>query len=223
MESGEGHIFLVNKPVKWTSFDVVGKLRNRLKIKKIGHAGTLDPLASGLLIICAGKATRRIEEFMGLEKEYTGVFRLGATTPSHDLETEITITGDPTNITLQQIREALKAFSGTFQQLPPMHSAIRVGGRRAYQFARKGKEIALMPREVFVRQFEITRFSTPDVHFRVVCSKGTYIRSLARDLGEALGTGAYLQELCRTRIGKYALTDALEIPEVKLPELPPAS
>ena len=209
-----GRVLLIHKPFQWTSFDVVNKLRYRLKIKKIGHAGTLDPLATGLLIICTGKMTKRIEEFMGLEKEYTGKFILGKSTPSHDLETEISEEKDISAITDQEIREAAQALTGNLQQLPPMHSAIRVGGKRAYEFARKGQEIELKHREVEVKTFEITGIRLPEASFRIVCSKGTYIRSIARDFGNSLGVGAYLTDLCRTRIGSFKLENALTIDEV---------
>jgi tRNA pseudouridine55 synthase len=210
----EARVLLVNKPYEWTSFDVVNKLRYRLKVKKVGHAGTLDPLATGLLIICTGKMTKRIEEFMGLEKEYTGTFVLGQTTPSHDLETAVQDQRDISGLTEEMIRSATKNFTGKISQLPPAHSAIRVGGRRAYQFARQGKEIELQPRDVEVSVFEITSLELPNVNFRIVCSKGTYIRSIARDYGDFLGVGAYLSRLCRTRIGDFRLEDALEIENV---------
>jgi tRNA pseudouridine55 synthase len=210
----EGRVLLINKPYEWTSFDVVNKLRYRLKIKKVGHAGTLDPLATGLLIVCAGKMTKRIDEFMGMEKEYTGKFILGQSTPSHDLETEVTETGDISQLTEAQIIEATKPFTGLISQLPPIHSAIRVGGKRAYEFARQGKSLELQPRNVEVSVFEITSIQLPAVSFRIVCSKGTYIRSIARDYGNALGVGAYMAELCRTRIGPYRLDDAIGIDDV---------
>lgn len=209
-----GQLLLINKPLGWTSFDAVNKLRYKLKIKKIGHAGTLDPLATGLLIICTGKMTKQIEEFMGLEKEYTGTFIIGQTTPSFDLETEVTQPVDISAVTEAAIQKAVKSLTGTISQLPPVHSAIKVGGKRAYKFARQGKEVELKPREVEVSEFEITRIELPAIHFRVVCSKGTYIRSLARDLGEKLGVGAYLSQLCRTRIGSFRLEDALSIDDV---------
>jgi tRNA pseudouridine55 synthase len=209
-----GQLLLINKPLGWTSFDAVNKLRYKLKIKKIGHAGTLDPLATGLLIICTGKMTKQIEEFMGLEKEYTGTFIIGQTTPSFDLETELTQPVDISNVTETAIQEAVKSLTGAISQLPPAHSAIKVGGKRAYKFARQGKEVELKPREVEVSEFEITRIELPSIHFRVVCSKGTYIRSLARDMGEKLGVGAYLSQLCRTRIGSFKLEDALSIDDV---------
>lgn len=213
MES-EGRVLLISKPLEWTSFDVVNKLRYRLKTKKIGHAGTLDPLATGLLIICTGKMTKRIDEFQAQEKEYTGKFVLGQSTPSHDLETEVSAPEDISSINEDQIRSATQNFLGSIQQVPPLHSAIKVDGKRAYKLARKGKDVELKPREVFIKEFEITSISKPAVEFRVVCSKGTYIRSLARDFGKALGTVAYLSELCRTRIGDFKLTDALTIDQV---------
>ncbi len=210
----EGRLLLIDKPLEWTSFDVVNKLRYKLKIKKIGHAGTLDPLATGLLIICTGKMTKRIEEFMGLEKEYRGTFIIGQSTPSHDLETEVDARHDISSITEEMIHRAAAGFRGTIQQLPPMHSAIKIGGKRAYQFARKGKEVALEPRTVEINSFDITKIDLPSVEFRILCSKGTYIRSIARDFGKALGVGAYLSQLCRTRIGPYRLEDAVKIDEV---------
>lgn len=212
-----GQLLLLNKPLGWTSFDVVNKLRYRLKIKKIGHAGTLDPLATGLLIICTGKMTKRIEEFMGLEKEYTGTFVVGQTTPSYDLETEVTQPVDISSVTEELILNAVKTLTGTISQLPPAHSAIKIGGKRAYKFARQGKEVELKPRDVEVKEFEITSIALPMITFRVVCSKGTYIRSLARDLGESLGVGAYLSQLCRTRIGRFKLEDALSVDDVTPP------
>jgi len=210
----EGRVLLIDKPFEWTSFDVVNKLRFKLKIKKIGHAGTLDPLATGLLIICVGKMTKRIEEFMGLEKEYTGKFVIGQTTPSYDLETPVTDPKDISGITDTMVHTATLPFFGKISQLPPLHSAIKIGGRRAYEFARQGKEVTLQPREVEISQFEITGIALPEISFRIVCSKGTYIRSVARDFGEALGVGAYLSHLCRTRIGSYHLKDAVKIEEV---------
>lgn len=216
MENREdsGQVLLINKPFQWTSFDVVNKLRYRLKIKKIGHAGTLDPLATGLLIICTGKMTKRIEEFMGLEKEYTGRFILGKSTPSHDLETEVSEEKDISSLTNDEIHAAARALTGNISQLPPAHSAIKIGGKRAYQFARKGQDIDLKHRDVEVKEFDITQIELPAATFRIVCSKGTYIRSIARDFGEALKVGAYLTDLCRTRIGEYRLEDALNIEEV---------
>ncbi len=212
--AGEGRILLVNKPYEWTSFDVVNKLRYRLKMKKIGHAGTLDPLATGLLIICTGKMTKRIEEFMGLEKEYTGKFVIGQTTPSFDLETEVSEEKDTSHITTDDLNKTAQSLTGKQEQLPPLHSAIKIGGKRAYKFARQGKEVELQPRPVEVSVFEITGVEGREVSFRIVCSKGTYIRSLARDFGQKLGVGAYLSHLCRTRIGAFRLEDAQSIEEI---------
>jgi tRNA pseudouridine55 synthase len=216
MEAIQDRILLVNKPLRWTSFNVVNKLRYKLKIKKIGHAGTLDPLATGLLILCTGKMTKRIEEFQGQEKEYTGKFIIGQTTPSFDLETAVTEAKDISGITDKMIYAAAKNLTGVIQQIPPLHSAIWVNGKRAYELARKGKDIELKSREVTVSQFEITKIEKPEIYFRIVCSKGTYIRSLARDFGEALGVGAYLGELCRTRIGEFRLDQANTIEEIEV-------
>ncbi|MCU0398408.1 MAG: tRNA pseudouridine(55) synthase TruB [Cyclobacteriaceae bacterium] len=219
MNSGEpvlDKIWLINKPYNWTSFDVVNKLRSVLKIKKIGHTGTLDPLATGLLIICTGKLTKQIESFMGFEKEYTGIFVLGQTSPSHDLETELSEKSDVSHVTEEMIQEAANQLTGKIHQLPPLHSAIKIGGKRAYSYARKGKEINLSPRLVEVSEFTITKVSLPQIEFKIVCSKGTYIRSLVRDIGQIIGVGAYLSQLCRTRIGSYRLEDSIQIEEVTL-------
>lgn len=208
-------MFLINKPVGWTSFDAVKKVRNVLskltgvRRLKVGHAGTLDPLASGLLIICSGKMTKQIPEIQSQEKEYTGTLILGATTPSYDLETEINATFNFSHITEKLIYDTVKQFTGKILQAPPVHSAKKIEGKRAYEFARKGKDIEMKPSEIFIHSFEITAINLPEVSFRVVCSKGTYIRSLANDFGKALDSGAYLASLCRTRIGNYLLTDAL--------------
>jgi len=207
-------VLLVNKPLEWTSFDVVRKLRYKLKIKKIGHAGTLDPLATGLLIICTGKMTKRIDEYQAQEKEYTGRFIIGQSTPSHDLETEVNRTSDISHITGEKIVETTRQFMGTIDQVPPMHSAIKIDGKRAYELARQGKEAELKSRQVIISAFDITAIELPSVSFRVVCTKGTYIRSLARDFGLALGVGAYLAELCRTRIGAFHLEDAMQIEDI---------
>ena len=206
-----GEVFLIDKPLEWTSFDVVKKVRNALKIKKVGHAGTLDPLASGLLIVCAGKMTKQIETFMGQEKEYTGTFVIGATTESFDLEKPVILVSNPSSISLSQVQEAAAKLTGNILQVPPMHSAIKVDGKRVYESARAGKEVKMEPRPVEVREFEITRFEGDEIDFRISCSKGTYIRSLARDMGEILGVGAYLKKLCRTRIGSYRLEEAREL------------
>jgi tRNA pseudouridine55 synthase len=206
-----GEVFLIDKPLEWTSFDVVKKVRNALKIKKVGHAGTLDPLAFGLLIVCAGKMTKQIETFMGQEKEYTGTFVIGATTESFDLEKPVIPVADPSSISINQVLEAAAKLTGNILQVPPMHSAIKVDGKRVYEAARAGKEVKMEARPVEVREFEITRFEGNEIDFRISCSKGTYIRSLARDMGEILGVGAYLKKLCRTRIGSYRLEEAREL------------
>jgi len=205
----EGQLLLINKPLRWTSFDAVNKIRNILRVKKVGHAGTLDPLATGLLIICTGKFTKKINEYMAQEKEYTGTFTLGATTPTYDLESEPGNFLPFEHITSDDIQSAAKKFSGEIMQVPPAHSAIKVDGKRVYELARKGKEVNLEPRKINIKEFEITRIELPIVQFKVVCTTGTYIRSLANDLGAALGCGAYLSSLCRTRIGNYLLQDAM--------------
>jgi tRNA pseudouridine55 synthase len=207
----EGKILLINKPLRWTSFDVVKKIRNLVKIKKVGHAGTLDPLATGLLIICTGKFTKKINEYMSQEKEYTGTFTLGATTPTYDLESEPGNFRSTANISNDTIIAATKKFIGSILQIPPVHSAIKVDGKRVYELARKGEEVKLEPRKIFIKEFDIEKIEIPVVHFRVVCSTGTYIRSLANDFGEELGCGAYLSSLCRTRIGAFTITDAMNI------------
>jgi tRNA pseudouridine55 synthase len=190
---------------------VVKKVRNSLGIKKVGHAGTLDPLATGLLIVCASKMTKSIDSFMGQEKEYTGTFVLGKTTESFDLEREIRDVADPSHLTLEEIQEAVKNLTGGIMQIPPTHSAIKVDGKRVYESARKGIAVKMEPRPVLVSLFEITKFELPEIDFRIICSKGTYIRSLARDLGEKLEVGAYMKALKRTRIGKFRLEDAEEL------------
>jgi tRNA pseudouridine55 synthase len=210
-EDPYGEIFLINKPYEWTSFDVVKKVRNALKIKKVGHAGTLDPLATGLLIVCAGKKTKSIDSYMAQEKEYTGTFIIGKTTESFDLEKEVIEIADTSHITLENVKNAALHLTGDIMQVPPMHSAIKVDGKRVYEAARKGQTVKMESRPVRVSVFEITRFENPEIDFRIVCSKGTYIRSLARDLGEILKTGAYMSSLCRTRIGDYKLEDAEEL------------
>jgi tRNA pseudouridine55 synthase len=212
-EFEEGRVLLINKPIEWTSFDAVRKIRNTIRIKKVGHAGTLDPLATGLLIICTGRFTKRINEYMAKEKEYTGTFTLGAITPTYDLESE-PIDFKPTeSITPELIRDVTKRFTGPILQVPPAHSAIKIEGKRVYELARQGKEVKLEPRPVIISEFEITGIAMPVVSFRVVCSTGTYIRSLANDFGNALGCGAYLSSLCRTRIGEHKLEQAMSIEE----------
>jgi tRNA pseudouridine55 synthase len=213
----EGKVLFIDKPLTWTSFDVVNKvrksLRNYLGIRKIkvGHAGTLDPLASGLIILCTGKATKQISGFQDLDKEYEAGIRFGATTPSFDLETETDRTFPWEHITKKMVEEALEEFTGEQEQLPPLYSAKSVEGTRAYAMARKGKEVALRKQPVTIHRMEILNFDPPDLNIRVTCSKGTYIRSLARDLGESLGSGAHLTSLRRTRIGPYRVIDAISL------------
>ena len=211
----EGQVLLINKPYKWTSFDVIRKMRHLIKIKKVGHAGTLDPLATGLLIVCTGKFTKRINDFMAQEKEYTGSITLGATTPTFDLESEPENIKDTTGITAAQLHEATLPFTGHILQVPPMHSAIKKDGKRIYELARRGETIELEPRKLFIKSFEITDISMPVLQFKVVCSTGTYIRSLANDFGAALGCGGYLSSLCRTAIGEFCLKDSLTIEQLE--------
>ena len=209
----EGQVLLIDKPLDWTSFDVVRKIRNLVRTKKVGHAGTLDPLATGLLIICTGKFTKRINEFMAQEKEYIGSITLGAITPTYDLESEPHDLKSTEKITDNEIIEATKKFTGAIEQVPPIHSAIKVGGKRVYELARKGEDVKLEPRSITIKDFEITKIEIPLVHFKVICSTGTYIRSLANDFGKELGCGGYLSSLCRTRIGEFKLEDAKSINE----------
>ncbi len=219
MDFVTGEVMLVHKPLTWTSFQVVNKLRHHLKRKtglkniKVGHAGTLDPLADGLLIICTGKKTKEIESFMGLEKTYSGVITLGATTPSYDLETEIDQRFDLNNLSDDQIRKAAESMTGEVDQMPPIFSAKRVDGKRAYDLARAGKEVELKPKRIVISGFEILQINLPDVHFRISCSKGTYIRSIAFDLGKNLNNGGHLTALRRERIGEFDLKNAHTIEE----------
>lgn len=212
-----GQVLLFDKPLDWTSFQLVNKvrwlIRKNFKIKKIkvGHAGTLDPLASGLLIICTGKATKTIDLIQGQEKEYTGSITLGATTPSYDLETEVDATYPIDHITEEKIKDATKAFLGEIEQYPPVFSALKKDGKRLYEYARSGEEVKISARNVQISAFEITHIEMPKVHFRVVCSKGTYIRSLAHDFGKELGTGGHLSALRRTRIGEHTVENALDL------------
>ena len=208
----EGKLLLIDKPIGWTSFDVVHKLRKVLGIRKIGHAGTLDPLATGLLIVCAGKQTKQIDTYQGLEKEYAGTLVLGQTTASHDLETKPTEAVSLEGLSREFLNGIAKQLTGIIDQIPPLHSAVKIDGKRAYKYARKGIEKKLEPRKVEVREFELTRVDLPQVEFRVVCSKGTYIRSLVRDFGELTGKGAYLSALRRTRIGTFRVEDAQNVP-----------
>ena len=209
----EGKVILINKPLEWTSFDVVKKIRNTIKIKKVGHAGTLDPLATGLLIVCTGKFTKKINEYMAQEKEYTGTFTLGASTPTFDLESEPENFQSVDAITEEKIIETSKKFTGEILQVPPVHSAIKQKGKPVYLLARKGVEVKLEPRKITIHKFEIININFPVISFKVVCTTGTYIRSLANDFGVALGCGAYLSSLCRTRIGNFTLAESLTMDE----------
>lgn len=216
-----GEVILINKDLDWTSFDVVNSLRVFLKYEfgikkiKVGHAGTLDPKATGLVILCTGKKTKEIESYQSQEKEYTGTFYLGKTTPSYDTETETDQGFATEHITDELIRETAKQFTGEIMQTPPVFSAIRIDGKRAYEYARKNEKVKMRERLVHIYSFEIEKIELPLVHFRVRCSKGTYIRSLANDFGKAMKSGAYLSALCRTAIGNYQVTDALTIAEFK--------
>ena len=204
-----------DKPYRWTSFDVVGKVRwlicRRLKVKKlkVGHAGTLDPLATGVLIVCTGRATKRIEELQSGTKEYYATIRLGATTPSYDLEKSIDATYPTEHITREMVEQVLERFKGKIEQVPPTFSACKVDGKRAYEMARKGNEVELKPKTLVIDEIELTECNLPDITIRVVCSKGTYIRALARDIGEALQSGGHLTALRRTRVGQYKVEDCL--------------
>lgn len=209
----EGKRIVINKPLHWTSFDVVRKLRNLLQIKKIGHAGTLDPLATGVLIVCTGNSTKEINSYMAQEKEYTGSFTLGAITDTYDLESEPGTFRDYSFVHEQLLNDTVKQFTGEIKQLPPAHSAVKKDGIASYELARKGIAVIREPRMVVINSFEITRLALPLVYFKVVCETGTYIRSLANDFGEALGCGAYLSSLCRTRIGPFTIEDALAMEE----------
>lgn len=213
-----GERLLINKPIGWTSFDVVNKIRIQLRslLKtsiKVGHAGTLDPLATGLLIVCTGKFTKKLDEYQLHEKEYTGTFFLGATTPCFDLERAIDHHFPTDHISNEMIYETSKQFIGNIQQIPPIFSAVKVDGKRAYKKARRGEVAEIRAKEITIREFEITNISMPLVEFRIVCGKGTYIRSVARDFGVALGSGAHLTSLCRTRIGTFSLKDSVSITE----------
>ena len=216
-EYKEGQLILIDKPLNWTSFQVVNKVRwlikqhYKLKKIKVGHAGTLDPLASGLLILCAGKFTKKIDTYQAQAKEYTGTITLGATTPSYDLETEIDHTYDLSGITSEKIKKATLQFIGEIQQQPPIFSALKKEGKRLYEYARAGEEVEIPKRTIHISAFEITNIDLPKVDFRVACGKGTYIRSLAHDFGKALNNGAHLSALRRTKIGIYSVEDAISI------------
>jgi tRNA pseudouridine55 synthase len=203
-----GEVLLIDKPIGWTSFDAVRKIRNLVKTKKVGHAGTLDPLATGLLIVCTGKFTKRINEFMAREKEYTGTITLGASTPTFDLESVPVPKGDASSLATADLQLAARQFTGDILQVPPIHSAIKINGKRVYALARKGLDVQLQPRAVHIAVFALTKITLPQIEFRVVCSTGTYIRSLANDFGAVLGCGGYLSSLRRTRIGEFLVDDA---------------
>lgn len=217
MNFKEGEVLYFDKPLRWTSFAVVNKIRyhisRKLGVKKIkvGHAGTLDPLATGVMIICTGKATKRIEEFQYHTKEYIATLQLGATTPSYDLEKEIDATYPTEHITLEMVEEVLQQFKGTIEQIPPAFSACKVDGKRAYDLARKGDEVELKPKTLVIDEIELLECNLPEIKIRVVCSKGTYIRALARDIGEALQSGAHLTGLIRTRVGEVRLEDCMQV------------
>jgi len=213
----DGQILLINKPLGWTSFDVVRKIKNLIRTKyslkkiKVGHAGTLDPLASGLLIVCTGKFTKRISELQGQAKIYTGNITLGGTTPSYDLETEVDATFETSHISEELIKKTTSQFTGKIDQKPPIFSALKRGGERLYEKARRGESIEIEARKVSVHAFDITKIEMPKVSFEIKCGKGTYIRSIAYDFGLALNSGAHLSKLCRTAIGDYQLADALDV------------
>ena len=234
LDLAEGQVFRFNKPLHWSSFNLVSKVRTMiryasgLKKIKIGHAGTLDPLATGVLIVCTGKKTKEIDNFQYQTKEYVAELALGATTPSFDLETEVDATYPTEHITCELVEETLKKFLGEIQQVPPAFSAVKINGKRAYEYARKGQEVEIKPKTLVIDEIELMEYSQTAIKIRVVCSKGTYIRGLARDIGEALKSGAHLTSLVRTRIGETKLEDCLTIeqfqslldndPTIKMPE-----
>lgn len=204
----DGQVIFINKPFRWTSFDVVKKIRTLTGVVKVGHAGTLDPLATGLLIVCTGSFTKKINDYMSQEKEYMGSFTLGETTPTYDLESQPENKKDISEITEEQIHACTQHFLGEIDQVPPIHSAIKKDGKPVYIAARKGEDVQLEPRKIFIKEFEITKIELPKIYFRVVCSTGTYIRTLANDFGSKLNVGAHLSELCRTRIGSIDLAQS---------------
>tara|TARA_B100000131_G_scaffold82427_2_gene79426 strand:- start:1050 stop:1745 length:696 start_codon:yes stop_codon:yes gene_type:complete len=206
-----GQTLLIDKDLDWTSFDVVKKIKNIIKCKKVGHAGTLDPLATGLLIICTGKNTKKINDIQNQDKVYTGEFILGKSTPSHDLETEFNSQKDIKNITSDRIEEVSKRFVGEQLQRPPKFSAVKVNGKRAYEYARDNEEVKIKEKNINIYEFKITEFNLPNISFKISCTKGTYIRSIARDFGEKLGCGAVLSKLRRTEIGNYNVEDAFKV------------
>jgi len=217
----EGEVLLIDKPIGWTSFDVVNSIRYSIKrtfnIKKIkvGHAGTLDPLATGLLIICTGKFTKQIDSFQGLDKVYVGSMYMGATTPSFDKETKVDQTFDTNNISTEMLLEATKQFTGKIEQTPPVYSAVKVDGKRAFEYARKNNEVKIKSRQVTIYNFALLNFELPEIDFMVSCSKGTYIRSLVDDFGKAINNGAYMSSLRRTAIGDFSVSNAYSVDEIK--------
>ena len=216
----QGEILVLDKPMDWTSNDLVQKVRNMLcrlmKIKKLklGHAGTLDPKATGIMVLCSGKLTKKIDEIQADEKEYIALLKVGATTPSYDLETEEDEQFMTSHITRESVEKILPRFVGTIEQIPPIYSAVKVDGKRAYQLARKGKEVELKSKILVIKEIELLKFEMPEIKLRIVCSKGTYIRALARDIGKALDSGAYLTGLQRTRIGEYSMDQSLNLTEL---------
>lgn len=210
----EGEVLLIDKPLNWTSFDVVHTIRRWFGIEKAGHAGTLDPRATGLLILCTGRQTKRMDQFANLDKEYTGAFELGIRTPSFDMETGVTERADYTGVSIELLRSVVLSFTGRQMQTPPMYSAVKHRGKPLYKYARKGKTLERQPKEINVMEFSVLSFAPPVVEFRVVCSKGTYIRSLVSDIGNKIGCGAVLTSLRRTRIGVYRIEDALTMEEL---------
>ena len=206
----EGKVLLLDKPIGWTSFNMVQKIRYLTRVTKVGHAGTLDPLATGLLIICTGKYTKQINTYMGMTKEYTGTMVIGATTPTYDLESEPENFNNIDHISAEQIQLATRQFVGPILQMPPQHSAIKKDGKRLYESARQGIEVKVDPRPITIESFEITKIELPTIDFKVVCSTGTYIRSLVKDFGDTLGVGAYMSALRRTRIGDFKIEDAMQ-------------
>ena len=209
----DGEVLLIDKPLTWTSFDVVRKIRNHIKIKKVGHAGTLDPLATGLLVVCTGKKTKTIDLIQSTDKEYTGTITIGGTTPSYDKETEVNETFPTDHITDQMIYEVAKSFLGANQQIPPAHSAIKINGERVYKKARRGEIVIMKPRNITINEFEITAINLPEISFRRSCTKGTYIRSIAFDFGHRLKSGGHLSSLIITKIGDLKIEDAMTIEE----------
>jgi tRNA pseudouridine55 synthase len=212
--TNKGEFLLVNKPKGWTSFDVVSRVRWLLGVKRVGHAGTLDPMATGLLILCTGEHTKEVQQFVGLEKEYRVEIMLGGRTETFDAESPVVEHSDYSGVTEEVLRQTLAGFTGHQAQLPPMWSAVKVHGKRLYKYARKGQEVTRTPREVFIRSIDLLEFAPPIVSLRVVCSKGTYVRTLVDDIGRALGCGAYVNALERTRIGHYHLSDAVTLDEL---------